>query len=181
MAEFRSTRDRAQRPVESDTQPSLIWFFMATFIVTWAFWIPNAFVFGDQVSVDDPLSTPGFVILQTLGAAVPSIVAYWLLRWRGGKEAVRPVLERYKIWRVGLQWYLVAVLLMPAIQIGSLFIAGVFSEGPVVDPSSPLGQTLAQMGVVGALTVFPLTVLAQMFSSPLLEEFGWRGLALPRL
>lgn len=87
----------------------------------------------------------------------------------------------YKIWRVGLQWYVVAILLIPAIQIASLLAVGVLSEGPAVDPASPLGETVAQMGVVGALAFFPVTVLAQMFSSPLLEEFGWRGPALPRL
>ncbi|MBW3605831.1 MAG: CPBP family intramembrane metalloprotease [Actinobacteria bacterium] len=29
--------------------------------------------------------------------------------------------------------------------------------------------------------MFPLMVAGQMVSSPLLEEFGWRGFALPRL
>lgn len=40
---------------------------------------------------------------------------------------------------------------------------------------------LAELGVAGVALAFPLLVLGWLPSSPLLEEFGWRGLALPLL
>ena len=40
---------------------------------------------------------------------------------------------------------------------------------------------LADLGVGGVALLFPLLVLGWLPSSPLLEEFGWRGLALPLL
>jgi membrane protease YdiL (CAAX protease family) len=48
-------------------------------------------------------------------------------------------------------------------------------------PGSPLGKLLADLGVGGWALVFPLLVLGWLPSSALLEEFGWRGLALPLL
>ena len=40
---------------------------------------------------------------------------------------------------------------------------------------------LADIGYLGAIAVFPVMIIAQLPSSPLLEEFGWRGFALPKL
>lgn len=50
-----------------------------------------------------------------------------------------------------------------------------------VAPGAPLGEMLGDLGVRGVALVFPLLILGQLPSSPLLEEFGWRGLMLPML
>jgi membrane protease YdiL (CAAX protease family) len=45
----------------------------------------------------------------------------------------------------------------------------------------PLGEIVGEIGVIGLVLVFPLMIVGLMASSPLLEEFGWRGFALPAL
>lgn len=169
--------------IDRDSQqvPSLIWFFVATFGVTWAFWIPAALLFADKLVSRSPLSTPAFVVMQTLGAAGPSLVAYWLLNKSGGRDSVRPIARRYGLWRVSYRWYLAAMLLVPAIQLAGALVGGFLRGEQLVDPSSPLGEMLADLGLFGAMAVFPVIIIAQLPSSPLLEEFGWRGFALPRL
>lgn len=168
-------RSESHRPI------SLIWFFAATFGLSWVFWIPAAVLFTRNDSGASPFFSPELILLQTLGAAGPSIVAYWMLRRSGSSDAARPILDRYKIWRVGYAWYFIAALFVPVIQLAGHLIGGALSGGDLIDQSSPLGEMLADVGVVGAVALFPLIVIAQLPSSPLLEEFGWRGFALPRL
>lgn len=166
---------------ESHRPISLVWFFAATFGVSWIFWVPGTVLFAQNLAGNSPFLSPVFVLLQTLGAAGPSIVAYWLLRRGGQRDGARLILDRYKIWRVGFSWYLVAALLVPAVQLAGYLVGSISREGAMVDSSSPLGEMLSDLGVLGAVALFPVIVIAQMPSSPLLEEFGWRGFALPHL
>ncbi len=169
--------------IDSDVNqsPSLAWFFLATFGLSWTFWVPAALLFGGSLADTSPFTTPLMVILQTLGAAGPSLAAYWLLRRSGAGESVRLIAHRYKLWRVGIHWYLAAALLVPAIQLAGLVTGGLLYSDQVIEPSSPLGEMVASIGYWGAIAVFPVIIIAQLPSSPLLEEFGWRGFALPRL
>jgi len=52
---------------------------------------------------------------------------------------------------------------------------------PAVPAGSALATTLAEGGWVRVLLTFPLLLLLACFGSPLLEEPGWRGVALPRV
>lgn len=169
-----STRSAGQRA-------SLAMFVGLTFAITWLLWIPGVVVFGDRLSAASPFQVPGFVVLQTLGAAGPSIAAWIVLRRSEGRQAIRRIGDRYRRWRVGLRWYVVAALLVPAMQLGVLAGDALIGDDAVVSAASPLGQMLGDLGVAGLLAVFPLILLSNVFSSPLLEEFGWRGFALPRL
>lgn len=175
----RSTRRSASR---SDRQRASLPVFVAlTFTLTSLLWIPGVVVFGDRLQAVSPLEAPRFFVLQTLGAAGPSIAAWIVLRWTEGPQAIRRIGDRYRRWKVGLRWYVAAVLLVPAVQLAVLAGDAMIGDDAVVTAASPLGQMLGDLGVAGLLAVFPLIVLSNVFSSPLLEEFGWHGLALPRL
>lgn len=152
-----------------------------TFVVSWAFWIPSAAMFGQAASAGSPFDSPLFVAFQTAGAAGPSVAAWWLLRRHEGQEAANRIVERYKRWKVGVRWYVVALLLVPSIQLLVLAGDALIGTDPIAGPGTPLGDMLADLGVAGAIAVFPLSLLGQLPSSPLLEEFGWRGYALPRM
>lgn len=169
-----STRSAGQRA-------SFAMFVGLTFAITWLLWIPGVVVFGDQLSAASPFQVPGFVVLQTLGAAGPSIAAWIVLRRSEGRQAIRRIGDRYRRWRVGLRWYVVAVLLVPVLQVAVLAGDAMIGADAVVPAASPLGQMLGDLGVAGLVAVFPVIVASNVFSSPLLEEFGWRGFALPRL
>ena len=152
-----------------------------TFALAWAAWIPAALLFRDPQRPGLPSVTGGLVVLQTLGAAAPTLAAYLVLRASGRRDLLAWIAGRYRIWRVHPGWYLVAGLLAPAIMILSLGVRALADPHFQVAPGSPLGEMLADLGVGGVALLLPLLVLAWLPSSALLEEFGWRGLALPLL
>lgn len=156
-------------------------FFGLTFIWSWAFWIPSAVMFVGAGNPEALVGSPLFVALQTLGAAGPSVVALTLTRTLLGKEDVRTLIGRFKPVRRMTALYALAATLPVVLTITAMAIRAIGSGGPFVHPSSGLADMSREMGWLGALAVLPVVLASQIFSSPLLEEAGWRGFALPRL
>jgi membrane protease YdiL (CAAX protease family) len=152
-----------------------------TFALAWAAWVPAAMLFRHSHRPGLPSFAGGLVVLQTLGAAAPTLAALLVLRVGGRRDLLGWIAGRYRIWRVHPGWYLVAGLLAPAITILSLGVRALADTHFQIAPGSPLGELLADLGVGGVALLLPLLVLAWLPSSALLEEFGWRGLALPLL
>ena len=157
---------------------SLPLFFLLTLGLTWLLWVPAAFLLtGDeQAAVSAPL-----VVVQTLGAAMPSLVAVALVRSLYGKQQLRGLFGRVRPWRGDKRWYAAAILLAPLLAGCSIGIRAWRDEDFAVAPTSPLGELTGEIGVIGLLLTLPLMFLGLLFSSPILEEFGWRGFALPKL
>ena len=156
-------------------------FFVLTFAFTWAFWIPSAVIFAGSASPDSLITSPLFVSLQTLGAVGPSVVAIALTLVLHGKEQVRALLRRFKPSRHLAGWYVVAATLAPGLTVLTMATESIVSGDPFVDPGSGLAEMASEMGWVGAVVILPVVFASQLFSSPLLEEAGWRGFALPRM
>jgi CAAX protease family protein len=73
------------------------------------------------------------------------------------------------LWRVGLRWYLFALLGVPAVMaLGTVILPGGLSS-------------LLGLGPGYVLTYLSTYVLVVILGGPLFEEVGWRGYALPRL
>jgi membrane protease YdiL (CAAX protease family) len=92
------------------------------------------------------------------------IVIGLILREKGG---VRRLISGWKKWRVGFQWYLIALspLFIAFLAVGIYRLLG----GIPGKPLQPLGQTLL-------ISLFLSTVTGAMG-----EELGWRGFLLPRI
>ena len=160
----------------------LLWAYLGlTFALAWAAWVPAAVFFANTDRPGLPSFTGGLWVLQTLSVAAPTIAAQLVLRASGRRDLISWITGRYRIWRVHPGWYLTAALLAPAITLISLGVRALADPQFQVAPGSPLGELLADLGVGGVALLFPLLVLAWLPSSALLEEFGWRGLALPLL
>jgi membrane protease YdiL (CAAX protease family) len=87
-----------------------------------------------------------------------------------GRVGVRRLLGRYVLWRVGIRWYLFALLGVPLIMmLGTMIVWG----------------DLPNLGALGGLSFVPgylvFFILVLIIGGPLLEEGGWRGFALPRM
>jgi uncharacterized protein len=100
-----------------------------------------------------------------------SIAAIAVAALIDGRRGVGALLRKVTVWRVGVRWYLIALLgpvalLAAAASVNVLAGAQVATEGPLVDWLE-LGK-LFGLQVVG--------VFAGAW-----EELGWRGFALPRL
>ncbi len=155
-------------------------FGLLTFAFSWAFWIPSAVLFRSDatLSVSPTLLMVG---LQTIGAVAPTLVAIALTRWIGGRDEVAGLLWRFRPRRTLARWYLVAALTVPTLTLFAMAIrAALFSE-PFVDSAAGLAAMADEMGWSVAIILLPIVLASQLFSSPLLEEAGWRGYALPRL
>ena len=135
-------------------------FFLLTYIVTWACWIP-------VVAAHTPAGLPLRTALWLLGVFAPSLVALALTARNEGAKGVQALLGRIFQWRVGARWYLFAVSYMAAIKVGVALLHRMTTgswphfgnERPVIILVAILLSTPVQSG----------------------EEIGWRGFALPRL
>lgn len=136
-------------------------------------------MFRGAESMGELITSPIFIALQTMGAAGPSIVAYIFLKNFHHPSDLKTVIARYKIWRVKSKWYFISIFLVITISLVSLLLQTLFFDSPLAE-----GHALYDMyqGMGPALlAVLPLVFVAQIFSSPLLEEFGWRGYLQPHM
>jgi CAAX protease family protein len=86
-----------------------------------------------------------------------------------GRAGIRRLLRRFVLWRVGLRWYLFALVGVPVVM--------------------ALGTLIVPRGMASLLALSPRYVptylvwflIIGIIGGPLLEEPGWRGFALPRL
>ncbi len=146
-------------PVRPTPTSVLIAFFLLTYTVTWACWIP--------VVVGIPVHTSLRTVLWLIGVFAPSVVAVTLTAWNEGAHGVKALLLQIFKWRVSARWYLFAISYMAAIKVGVALLHRVTTgswpqfghEAPLVIIVATLASTPVQSG----------------------EEIGWRGYALPRL
>jgi membrane protease YdiL (CAAX protease family) len=155
------TADRENDPtmLRSDRN-ALVAFFALTFALSWGIWGTTlAFQAGllDWKLPGDPLS---YLAITVAAVSVTALFAE-----RGG---VKALLGRMIIWRVGVRWYLAALLLpgVPAVTAIAVHAA--------------LGGRHDVRALVPLSAVVPL-LLTQILLHLLTEELGWRGFALPRL
>jgi len=106
------------------------------------------------------MSNPLFII----AVYSPGIAGFFLVLRSFGSRGLGSFLRRVFIWQASIWWWLLIVLAIPAIM-----YAGAAIKGPIENsfPYSPWYQ------------VFPALGLAMLLGP--VEEFGWRGVALPLL
>jgi len=94
-----------------------------------------------------------------------------------GRQAVGALLKRLFMWRVEWIWYLVAILLLPALQFASVLLVS-WLTGVQADTSHPQILSIVPPSAPLYLLVVPWIVFEILANG---EEMGWRGYILPRL
>ena len=146
---------------------NLVIFFVATFLWTWAFYIPIA------VSGNSQFQMP-WMILLILGGAGPSIVGIVMVFLTYDKEQRHDYWRRcFTLKRIGLLWWFVIFLIFPAIFAVSIAI------DTAMGGSMPGIEQLKSL-MANPIT-WPLAAFISFMSGPWSEEFGWRGYALEPL
>lgn len=133
-------------------------FFVGAYLYTWLVSAP-AYVLGVTWTAAIP------IYLGSFGPLVSAAVVTWL---RG--EDVRAWARQITVWRVGWQWWVVA-LGLPIVAAGLITAGIVVVRGPV-----DFGQAL-----VSPLLFVGVFLYAMVLSGGLNEEPGWRGFAQSRL
>jgi membrane protease YdiL (CAAX protease family) len=164
------TRQRSGRPGFLARHP-LTAFFVMAYAFTWIVWSP--WVLGQDGAGLLPVRiAPGAVGYLNAGAilAGPALAGLAMAAVTDGRVGVRRLLGRLVLWRVGVRWYLVALIGVPLVMVlGTIVYATAWpSWGGLGGPSSLLSYLVS-------------FVLVAVLGGPLFEEIGWRGFALPRV
>lgn len=137
-------------------------FLALTFGLTWGL-VALFMLFQEQIVAifgEPSLSNP----LVILAVYSPGIAGVFLVWRTTGLKGLLSFLRRLTLWRAPLRWWLFLVLGVPAVVYAGAAIKGTAGDAL---PFSSLPQAL-------------LALATALFLGPI-EEFGWRGLALPLL
>jgi membrane protease YdiL (CAAX protease family) len=146
-------------------------FFVMAYAFTWLVWSP--WVLGQDGAGLLPINisqTASGYLNATAILAGPTLSAFIMTATTEGRAGVRRLLGRLVLWRVGIRWYLFALIGVPLIMlVGTMIYSGDLPNlGALGGPSYFLSY----------LATFALVVV---LGGPLFEEIGWRGFALPRM
>jgi membrane protease YdiL (CAAX protease family) len=147
-------------------------YFVLAFALSWALVMPmtlstNLGIGLLPYALPDAIGIALYVLASFVGPTVAAIIVTGVTEGRAGVgRLLRPIGR----WRVGPQWYLVALLSNMAIW--------VLAYSLVLGPALP-GAVLAHWPLL-ATTFLPAIALGMLIPA-IGEEPGWRGFALPRL
>jgi membrane protease YdiL (CAAX protease family) len=140
-------------------------FFILAFVLTTPMNLIANAIFDATQSI--PLALP-FAILGS-GPLLSALIVSALV---GRKAGVFALLRQFTKWRVGLVWYAVAFLLLPALHVAAIYLNVLLGA-----PAPALADFGTWSAILGAFALR----LVNPFDGPMLEELGWRGFAQPRL
>jgi len=148
----------------------LLFYFIIAYAGSWLVWMPVVLSEGDGVGLL-PFSSPllKIVLMPAGGYLGPVLSAFVMTGMTEGREGIGRLLRRHVLWRVGIRWYLFALLGIPVIMVlGAIVLPGALASF----------QGLTSTIVLGYLFQFAFVFF---LGGGLSEEPGWRGFALPRL
>jgi membrane protease YdiL (CAAX protease family) len=125
----------------------LISFFVLAYALTW--WIYPLLKFSP--------------LLGFPGLFGPALAAMIMAAVTGGRSGLKALLSRTVRWRVGVQWYVVALGVPTVLSIATAALHYLFG-----------GSAFTQLG---QLSIFDFVIFILVVG----EELGWRGYALPQL
>ncbi len=136
-------------------QRPLMAFFILAFAFTWA--------------VEMPMQLLQIAALQFVVGWMPGLAAVLVAGVIGGSSGIKALLRGLLVWRVGAQWYALALFGFLALWLGTQAINPLFGGSGLHLP--PLSAALV-IGLVAELAI------RMLLSS---EQLAWSGFALPRL
>ncbi len=146
----------------------LVAFFVIAYAFSWLVWVPLALSEDGAgfLSLRGSIGVSAAVVIASFVG--PFLSAFIMTGITEGGAGIGRLLRRFVLWRVGLGWYLFALIGIPMI-----LVLGVM----VLPRALSSFQGLASLAPLNLLSLFVYVV----FHGPLGEEPGWRGFALPRL
>jgi membrane protease YdiL (CAAX protease family) len=136
-------------------------FLLITFGIAWGL-LGLYILFPEQATArfgELSASHPGFV----LAVWSPALAALAIVAYCGGVRGLRSFLSRLRLWRCPGAWYAYLLIGFPLI-----FVAGAVVKGNLLADPFPFAS-IPEM----------LAAMAFMLVLGPIEEFGWRGVALP--
>lgn len=146
-------------------------YFLIAFLGTWLMLFPLVLSQEGIGLLPYHLPDVAFQLIFIFSAyAGPALGAFTVTALESSRTGVRQLIRRIVLWRVGIQWYFVA--LFGFLSIWLLTYSLIFGGAPFIN----LIQNWSLL-----ISVFLPSVIFGIFIPSLGEEPGWRGFALPRL
>jgi membrane protease YdiL (CAAX protease family) len=157
----------------------LVSYFALAYAIAWLIWLPLVLSKGGGIgllpfttdSTVDGAITLSFIIVGALGPACAAIIMTAITE---GKAGVRLLFRRMLRVRVGWQWYLVA-LFLPLLPVLFFLLLGALST------PDQYSHVFSSQGGIALIAYIVAALTGIVLGSPIGEEPGWRGFALPRL
>ena len=145
-------------------RPNLVLFYAIAFGFAWLFWVPLALFENGMLAL--PEAVEQFLNDSSPAAWGPLIAAVIAIALSSGLGGVKDLIKRMFRFRFGFAWYLVCLILIPAI----VWFSGIIAEwqGSELPVSEAMANPIAIP--IAFLWIF-------FFGGPLQEEAGWRGVA----
>lgn len=158
MAPFLTSHKRQGVPFVA-----LVPYLLITFGVAWGLLSLYIFLPEQTTAMFGEISAshPAFI----LAVYSPAMAAFGIVMVRGGFRGLKAFLSRLLLWRCPTGWYAYLIFGIPLIYAAGSIVKGNLLEDPF--PFEGIGSMFAAMAFMLAL-------------GPV-EEFGWRGVALPLL
>lgn len=138
-------------------------FLAVTFGLAWA--ILGLFIFLPEQMTNMFGQLTGQHPLFFLAVYAPAIAAFAVIISINGIKNLKPFLSRMLLWRCSLSWYTFLIAGIPLVFIGGSYLKGNLFTDPF--PFTSITSVFVALGFAA-------------IKGPM-EEFGWRGLALPLL
>jgi uncharacterized protein len=146
---------------------SLLAAYGIVFLLVWGI------ILSALIGLRGKLPNPLYLFLQLLAGWAPAIAAITVSAFAGGRAAVRDLLKRLLIVRLGFHWYLAGLFLMGGIILGGIGLHVLFGGAM---PQIPAATSTSFWGVISTFII--MVVVGVLVNT---EEILWRGFALPRL
>src|SRR5215204_4202299 len=155
-------RGTTQRTRRGMSFGSLVAFFALTFGLAWGIGVLLVLFTAQIEAIFGPVgyTNPVFILIVW----TPGLVGVFLVWWHYGLRGLLSFFRRLTLWRMPLAWWLFLVIGIAAVK-----YVGAALSGTITDPFpfSPWYGVFAALAI--GLLIGPV------------EEFGWRGVALPLL
>ena len=163
------TREPPQKGIKTLlVRHPLAFYFGIAYAFSWLAWMPLV-LSQDGARLFSYPNPIGFYTTLAIASLGPSLAAFIMSGITEGRIGIGRLLRPLALWRVGLRWYLFALIGLPTIMLLSvIFLPGALASF----------QGLAGLA---PLPTFALFAYVFFLGGPMGEEPGWRGFALPRL
>ena len=151
-------------------------FLLVTMFFSWAWLIPLALASHGKISF--PVRPANAAVFSAYGPVLAALIVTFMM---GGAGGLRILLGRFGRWRVGMHWYVLAVLLpvLPLV-LHMLFGGGGPHFAAMTEP--PAGTSTPTLTPLNPWAqILPLVWFEVLKSKIFAEELAWRGFLLPQL
>jgi len=164
--------ERVSAPARPARRPSvlarhpLVSYFLIAFVFSWLVFLPGPLTYYGVLGLSPQLV--GYLAIA--GLLGPALAGFVMSAATEGAAGVGDLLRRMVLWRVGIGWYLFAILGIPAVMVLATIVLRPGALASFDFSAQPF-----------ALSYLIAFVSMALIGGPLFEEPGWSGFALPRL